>query len=45
MEDPFAAIKGTIKWFITLGVTTLVIYWVAYSFWVRTLPQLIIAES
>ncbi|CAF2728582.1 unnamed protein product [Rotaria sp. Silwood2] len=34
--DPISVIEGIIKWYATLGASSIVLHWMAYGFWMST---------
>ena len=33
--DPYETIEGIIKWYATIGASSIVLHWIAYAFWVK----------
>ncbi|CAF1405022.1 unnamed protein product [Adineta steineri] len=36
---PFSIIQGLIKWYVTLGISSIVVYWIAYASWMIASEQ------
>jgi hypothetical protein len=39
--DPFTTIEGIIKWYATIGASSIVVHWIAYACWVKYSSDLI----